>query len=116
MVEIYNIYPRELHLNEANSSGMPELIYRYLITTTKVYDKRDDFNFDIVNFLISDDDVMSWIFCLVAFSEHFYVWRLCDYYWPSTIDEKISQHRVHECQLECLKRKEIREAHERDTG
>ena len=37
------IYPTELQLNKANSS--------------KIYDKRDDFNFEIVNFPFLDGDV-----------------------------------------------------------
>ena len=49
------IYPTELHLNKANSSDTEA---RFLdlnlsitngIVSSKIYDKRDDFNFEIVN-------------------------------------------------------------------
>ena len=39
---------------------MPRLhfwIYIYLIVKTKIFDKRDDFDFDIVNFPFLDSDV-----------------------------------------------------------
>ena len=50
------IYPTELQLNKANSSDTeaPILDLNLLITngiaSSKIYDKRDDFNFEIVNF------------------------------------------------------------------
>ena len=57
------IYPIKLHLNRANSSdtGSPFLDLNLCISngtvSTKIYDKRDDFDFDIVNFPFLDDDV-----------------------------------------------------------
>ena len=57
------IYPRELQLNRANSSGTeaPLLDLNLCISngtvSTKIYDKRDDFDFDIVNFPFLDGDV-----------------------------------------------------------
>ena len=53
------IYPTELQLNKANSSDTeaPFLDLNLSITnsivSSKIYDKRDDFNFDIVNLSIS---------------------------------------------------------------
>ena len=53
------IYPTELQLNKANSSDTkaPFLDFNLSITngivSSKIYDKRDDFNFDVVNFSIS---------------------------------------------------------------
>ena len=53
------IYPTELQLNKANSSDTeaPVLDLKLCISngtaSTKIYDKRDDFDFDIVNFLFS---------------------------------------------------------------
>ena len=50
------IYPTELQLDKANSSDTeaPFLDLNLSITngivSSKIYDKRDDFNFDIVNF------------------------------------------------------------------
>ena len=32
-------------------------LYRMILSRTKIYDKRDDFEFDIVNFPFLDDDV-----------------------------------------------------------
>ena len=57
------IYPTELQLNKANSSDTeaPFLDLNLSITngivTSKIYDKRDDFNFEIVNFPFLDGDV-----------------------------------------------------------
>ena len=52
---VVQIYPTELQLNEANSSDTeaPFLDLNLSITngkvSSKIYDKRDDFNFEIVN-------------------------------------------------------------------
>ena len=54
------IYPNELQLNKANSSdtGVPFLDFNLSIAngivSSKIYDKRDDFNFEIVNFPFLD--------------------------------------------------------------
>ena len=55
--------PAELQLNKANSSATEApfsdlnlLISNGTVSTT-IYDKRDDFDFDIVNFPFSDGDV-----------------------------------------------------------
>ena len=53
------IYPTELQLNRANSSDteVPFLALNLCISngtiSTKIYDKRDDFDFDVVNFHFS---------------------------------------------------------------
>ena len=58
-----SIYPTELQLNRANSSDTeaPFLDLNLCISngtvSTKIYDKRDDFDFDIVNFPFLDGDV-----------------------------------------------------------
>ena len=57
------VYPTELQLNEANSSDTeaPFMDLNLSITngivSSKIYDKRDDFNFEIVNFPFLDEDV-----------------------------------------------------------
>ena len=57
------IYPTELQLNKANSSDTeaPFLDLNLSITngivSSKIYDKQDDFNFEIVNFHFLDEDV-----------------------------------------------------------
>ena len=57
------IYPTELQLNKANSSDTeaPFLDLNLSITngivSSKIYDKRDDINFEIVNFPFLDGDV-----------------------------------------------------------
>ena len=57
------IYPTELPLNKANSSDTEApFLDLYLsitngIVSSKIYDKRDDFNFEIVNFPFLDADV-----------------------------------------------------------
>ena len=60
---IGQIYPTELQLNKANSSDTeaPFLDLNLSITngivSSQIYDKRDDFNFEIVNFPFLDGDV-----------------------------------------------------------
>ena len=50
------IYPAELHLNRANTSATEasvldqDLFIFNDIVSSKIYDKRDDFDFEIVNF------------------------------------------------------------------
>ena len=57
------IYPTELQLNRANSSDTeaPFLDLNLCISngtaSTKIYDKGDDFDFDIINFPLLDGDV-----------------------------------------------------------
>ena len=57
------IYPTGLQLNKAHSSDTeaPFLDLNLSITngivSSKIYDKRDDFNFEIVNFPFLDGDV-----------------------------------------------------------
>ena len=57
------IYPNELQLNKANSSytEAPFLDLNLSITngiiSFKIYDKRNDFNFEIVNFPFLDGDI-----------------------------------------------------------
>ena len=65
------IYPTELQLNKANSSDTetPFLDLNLSITngivSSKIYDKRDDFNFEIVNFPFLDGDVPHSLFVLL---------------------------------------------------
>ena len=57
------IYPTELQLDKANSSDAKALfLYLNLSITNgkvspKINDKRDDFDYDLVNFLFLDGDV-----------------------------------------------------------
>ena len=60
---VYRIYPAELHLNKANSSDTeaPFLELNLSISngtvSTRIYDKPDDFDFDIVTFRFLVGDV-----------------------------------------------------------
>ena len=60
---VHRIYPAELQLNKANASDTVAVLLDLNlsihndIVSTKMYDKRDDFNFDIVNFPFLDGDV-----------------------------------------------------------
>ena len=60
---VSQIYPSELRLNEANTSDKKaafldlHLSISNDIVSTKIYDKRDNFDFDIVIFPFLDDDV-----------------------------------------------------------
>ena len=57
------IYPTELQLNRANSSDTEAPFFDLNLrisngtVSTNIYDKRDDFDFDIVNFHFLDGDV-----------------------------------------------------------
>ena len=59
----YRIYPSELQLIKINTSDTEvtfldlHLSFSNYIVSTKIYDKRDDFDFDIVNFPFLDGDV-----------------------------------------------------------
>ena len=58
---VSHIYHSELQLNKANTSDTEAAfldLHLYNDTvSTKIYDKRDDFDFEIVNFLFLDVDV-----------------------------------------------------------
>ena len=59
------IYPSELQLNKANTSDSEaaffdlRLSFSKDIVSTKIYDKRDDFDFEIVNFSFLDGDFLA---------------------------------------------------------
>ena len=61
---VNRIYPAELQLNKAKASDTEaafldlNLSIHNDIVSIKIYDKRDDFNFDIVNFPFIDGDVL----------------------------------------------------------
>ena len=60
---VSQIYPSKLKLNKANASDTKaaflnlHLSITNDIVSTKIYDKSDDFDFEIVNFPILDGDV-----------------------------------------------------------
>ena len=60
---VHQVYPPELQLNKANISDTeaPFLDLQLSVSngfvSSKIYDKRDDFDFDIVNFPFLDGDV-----------------------------------------------------------
>ena len=60
---VSQIYPSELQLNKTNTSDTEaafldlHLSISNDIVSTKIYDKRDDFDFEIVNFPFLDGDV-----------------------------------------------------------
>ena len=62
-IMVSQIYPSELQLNKANTSDTKaafldlHLSISNDIVSTKIYDKRDDFDFEIVNFPFLDGDV-----------------------------------------------------------
>ena len=65
------IYPAELQLNKANSSDTEasflelNLSITNGIVSSKIYDKQDDFNFEIVNFPFLDGDMLlSFLWCI----------------------------------------------------
>ena len=77
---VHRIYPAELQLNkvkafdtEAAFSDLNLSIHNDIVST-KIYDKRDDYNFDIVNFPFLDGDVPQrpsyGVYSLFALLEH----------------------------------------------
>ena len=60
---VNRIYPSELQLNKADVSQTEASFFNLHLSIsdgfvlTKIYDKRDDFDFDIVNFPFLDGDV-----------------------------------------------------------
>ena len=72
---VNRIYPSELQLNKANTSDTeaPFLDLHLSISngfvSSKIYDKRDDFDFDIVNFPFLDGDVLRSTFYGVYISQ-----------------------------------------------
>ena len=72
---VNRIYPPELQLNKANTSDTeaPFLDLHLSISngfvSSKIYDKRDDFDFDIVNFPFLDGDVPRSTFYTVYISQ-----------------------------------------------
>ena len=82
---VHRVYPAELQLNKAYASDTEaafldlNLSIHNDIVSTKNYDKRDDFNFDIVNFPFLDGDVprrpsygvyISQLICFARASSH----------------------------------------------
>ena len=60
------IYPPELQLNKANSFDteapildLDMFIIKGIIVSSKIYDKQDEFNFEIVHFPFLDGDVLA---------------------------------------------------------
>ena len=47
---VSQIYPSELQLNKANTSDAEATFLDFDIVSTKIYGKRDDFDFEIVKF------------------------------------------------------------------
>ena len=79
------IYPTELQLNKANSSNTEALFLDLNmsiangIVSSKMYDKRDDFNFEIVNFPFLDGDVRHSPSYGVYISQLIRFVRMCSY-------------------------------------
>ena len=59
----HRIYPAELQLNKSNASDTEEAFLDLNLSihndtvSTKMYDKRDNFDYDIVNFPFLDSDI-----------------------------------------------------------
>ena len=82
---VKQIHPPELQLNKANTSNTeaPFLNLHLSISNgfvfSKIYDKRDDFDFDIVNFPILDGDVPSRPFYGVYISQLIRFAKVCSH-------------------------------------
>ena len=67
---VKQINPPELQLNKANNTFTEaplldlHLSYANGFVSSKIYDKRDDFDFDIVNFPFLDGDVPRFLWCI----------------------------------------------------
>ena len=79
------IYPTELQLNETNSSDTKapfmdlNLSIKNGIVSSNFYDKRDDFNFELVNFPFLDGDVPRSPSCGAYISQLIRFARVCSY-------------------------------------
>ena len=75
---VSQIYPSELQLNEANTSDTEAAFFdlhlsiSYVIVSTKIYDKCDEFDIDIFNIPFFDGDVPRslYILCSLYHSTH----------------------------------------------
>ena len=82
---VKQIYPPELQLNKANNTDTeaPFLDFRLSIAngfvSSKMYDKRDNFDFDIVNFPFVDGDVPRRASYGVCISQLFRFARVCNH-------------------------------------
>ena len=71
---VSQIYPSELQLNKVNAFDTVtpfldvDLSMTNGIVLSKIYDKRDDFNFEIVNFPFIDGDVPRWCIHFTTYS------------------------------------------------
>ena len=78
---VSQIYPSGLQLNKAYTSDTEaafldlHLLMSYDIVSTKIYDKHDDFDFEIVNFPFLDGDVPHST-SYEVYEGHFYVPRI----------------------------------------
>ena len=89
---VNQIYPSELQLNKANISDTEapcldlHLSVANGFVSSKIYDKRDDFDFDIVNFSFLDGDVPRrasygvYISQLIVMLKCYTPWAVCLYY------------------------------------
>ena len=72
---VNHIYPSEVELNKANNSDTEVSFFDLHLSISdgfvksKIDDKRNDFDFDIVNFPILDDDVSRLTSCGVYISQ-----------------------------------------------
>ena len=72
---VNHIYPPELQLNKANTEAPFFDLHLsisnvfFFFFSSKIYDKRDDFDFDIVNFPFLNGDVLSSTSCRVYISQ-----------------------------------------------
>ena len=82
---VNQIYPSELQLNKANASDTEALFLdlhlsiSYSFVSSKIYDKRDDFDIDIVNFPFLDGDVPRRPFYGVYISQLIRFARVCSH-------------------------------------
>ena len=73
---VSQIYPSEFQLNKANTSDTKAMfldLHLFIsndIVSAKIYDKRGDFDFELVNFPFLDDDVPRSTSQLIRFAKH----------------------------------------------
>ena len=82
-----NQNPPELQLNKANNTDTKAQLHLSIangFVSSKMYDKRDDFDFDIVNFLCLDGDVPRHACYDVYLSELIRFARVCNQVADST--------------------------------
>ena len=108
---VSQIYPLELQLNKANTSDTKAAFFDLHlsisndIVSTKIYDKRDDFDFKIINFPCLDGDVPHSISYGVYFSQLIHFARASSYVTDSNTRNRLLTQRLKSATMNIYQKK-----------